>query len=540
MVKIASLPTVAALAFAGSALARHSSPRLHNRQSSGSILESDYQNGATAPGARPGDAAGQTVVIDNNGGHDDNSQRDSCPTIFIGSAAVGGSFSTGWTDMPQVLGFDTMRDLTVGNNVVQPYIIEIGKDPSQIKRVVITQPGLPRDYWKYANLVRNSLLCASVNSTMGINRDEILIAAPTWFSTNDASAGSAQSNDLRFSGGNWATGVNSAGPNGEAISSFEALDDLVNKFFDKSTYPNVQQVVIAGHSLGGSFTQHYAMLRKANSAQDGMISYFVGNPGSYVWPTSDRPVQNPGGNCAGTQDEWGYGLQDLPPTAAAKAAPAASHRATTAGTSCMRLASATTKVVTAIARRSTRAHRISAVVRTSSAGFSRPTTAMFLQATSSTTCPMWLTRTTSFSVTPTASSSSLPRAPTLPLPQRLRQQRRHPPEGVVLPPPLRVQPRQRNPRVPVHSPARLPPLLPAAVAALLRASFRLLRSFRHCSLRRLLCLPWFFESILLYSSVCTRCNLPRPERHVETSLSRHRPCCRSVSLGLALRSRSVR
>ncbi|TKY90090.1 hypothetical protein EX895_000088 [Sporisorium graminicola] len=316
MVKLAALHTVAALALAGSAVAGHSSSsRLQNRQSSnsGSIMQSDYQNGATPPGSRSGDAAGQTVVIDNDGGHDDNSQRAGCPTIFIGGAAVGGSYSTGWTDMPQVLGFDTMRDLNVGNNVVQPYIIERGKNAAQIKRVIITQPGLPRDYWKYANLVRNSLLCASVNSSLGINRDEILIAAPTWFATVDASAGSAQSNDLVFNGGNWATGVNSAGPNGASISSFEALDDLINKFFDKSTYPNLQHVVIAGHSLGGSFTQHYAMLRKSNSAQDGQISYFVGNPGSYVFPTSDRPVQNPGGNCAGTADQWAYGLQNLPP-----------------------------------------------------------------------------------------------------------------------------------------------------------------------------------------------------------------------------------
>ncbi|KAJ1037612.1 hypothetical protein NDA11_007221 [Ustilago hordei] len=319
MVKFVTFNTVAVLTLAGSAIAadihgmNRSNQKLHARQSSGSIMASDYQNGATAPGARPGDAEGQTVVIDNGGGHDDNSQRDACPTIFIGSAAVGGSFSTGWTDMPQVLGFDTMRDLTVGNNVVQPYIIERGKDASKVTRVVITQPGLPRDYWKYANLVRNSLLCASVNSTLAINRDEILIAAPTWFSTNDASAGSAGSNDLVFRGGAWSTGVDSAGPNGASISSYEALDGLINKFFDKSTYPALQHIVIAGHSLGGSFTQHYAMLRKSNSAQDASISYFVGNPGSYVWPTSDRPVTNPGGSCASTANQWQYGLEDLPP-----------------------------------------------------------------------------------------------------------------------------------------------------------------------------------------------------------------------------------
>ncbi len=218
MVKFSALQAVATLAVAGTAMAAdvhgmsRTNQRLHARQSSGSIMASDYQNGDPAPGARSGDAAGQTVVIDSDGGHDDNSQRAGCPTIFIGSAAVGGSFSSGWSDMPQVLGFDTMRDLTLANNVVQPYIIERGKTASQIKRVVITQPGLPRDYWKYANLVRNSLLCASVNSTLGINRDEILIAAPTWFSTNDATAGSAQSNDLVFNGGGWATGVDSAGP----------------------------------------------------------------------------------------------------------------------------------------------------------------------------------------------------------------------------------------------------------------------------------------------------------------------------------------
>lgn len=315
MVKLVSYSTLATLAVAGSALAGdlHAMPRrLHARQSSGSIMQSDYQNGATPPGARPGDAGGQTVVISSDGGHDDNSQRAGCPTIFIGSADVGGSFTTGWTDMPQVLGFQTMRDLTLDNGVVQPYIIELNKTAANVKRVVITQPGLPRDYWKYANLVRNSLLCASVNSTLGINRDEILIAAPTWFATVDAQAGEAQSNDLVFNSGDWATGVNSVGPNGAAISSFAALDALVNKFFDKSTYPNLQQVVIAGHSLGGSFTQHYAMLRKSNSAQDPQMSFFVGNPGSYVYPTSDRPVQNPGGNCASTANDWSYGLQNLP------------------------------------------------------------------------------------------------------------------------------------------------------------------------------------------------------------------------------------
>ncbi|PWZ02982.1 hypothetical protein BCV70DRAFT_197222 [Testicularia cyperi] len=312
--KAAATLALAMLATSADARNSHrSASKLQSRQSSGSIMQSDYQNGATAPGAQTGDAAGQTIVISSNGGHDDNSQREGCSTIFIGSAAVGGSFSTGWTEMPQVLGFDTMRDLTVSGSVVQPYIMERGKDASKIKRVIIVQPGLPRDYWKYANLMRNSLLCASVNSTMGINREEILIVAPTWLNTDDRSAGAAQENDLLFNGGGWATGSNSRGPGDTSVSSFTVLDMLSQKFLDKSTYPKVGQVVIAGHSLGGSLTQKYAMLRKTDSTNDANMNYFVGNPGSYVWPISDRPVSNPSDtSCASTVNEWGYGLESLP------------------------------------------------------------------------------------------------------------------------------------------------------------------------------------------------------------------------------------
>lgn len=315
MVRTAVSTTVAAMALVGLAATASALPQLESRQlsSQGSVLASNYQNGATPPGALPGDAAGQTVIIDNVGGGDDNSQRAGCPTIFIGSAAVGGLFTTGWSDMPQVLGFETLRDLTVSGNTVQPYIAERGKDPNQIRRVVIVQPGLPRDYWKYANLMRNSLLCAAANSSMGINRDDVLIVAPAWVNRQDRAAGSAQANDLLFSGSDWSQGVDSTGPGRTAVSSFEVLDMMTAKYLDKSVYPKVGEVVVAGHSLGGSLTQHYAMMRKASS-EDANVSFFVGNPGAYVWPVTTRPVPNPSNtSCAATVDDYQYGLSNLPP-----------------------------------------------------------------------------------------------------------------------------------------------------------------------------------------------------------------------------------
>lgn len=315
MVNTTISTTVTAVALVSFAVTASAFPHLETRQltSQGSFLASNYQNGATPPGAMTGDAAGQTVVIDSVGGGDDASQRPGCPTIFIGSAAVGGMYTTGWTEMPQVLGFETLRDLTVSGNIVQPYIAERGKDPNQIRRVVIVQPGLPRDYWKYANLMRNSLLCAAANSSMGIDSDDVLIVAPAWVNRQDRSAGSAQANDLLFSGSNWSQGVDSYGPGRTSISSFEVLDQMTAKYLDKSVYPKVGEVVVAGHSLGGSLTQHYAMLRKASN-DDANVSFFVGNPGAYVWPVSDRPVPNPANtSCAATVDDYQYGLNNLPP-----------------------------------------------------------------------------------------------------------------------------------------------------------------------------------------------------------------------------------
>ncbi|KAN0060361.1 hypothetical protein ACQY0O_007690 [Thecaphora frezii] len=288
--------------------------RIATRQST-SILQSDYQNGATPPGARQGDARGQTVIINNNGGHDSNSQRPGCNSIFIGTAAVGGSFTTGWTEMPQVLGFDTKRDLVVEGNVVQPYIVETGKDATKIKRVIIMQPGLPRDYWKYAALARNSLLCASLNATANVDLDTILVAAPAWLTQADRSAGAGQENDLYFAGGGWATGGLSSGPQNTKVSSFTVLDKMTEKFFNKAEYPAVTSIYVAGHSLGGAMTQRYAVLRKESDV-DANMHFFAGNPGAYTWPVTGRPVENPSDtSCASKRDDWSYGLSNLPPYA---------------------------------------------------------------------------------------------------------------------------------------------------------------------------------------------------------------------------------
>ncbi|KDN52987.1 hypothetical protein K437DRAFT_253638 [Tilletiaria anomala UBC 951] len=290
---------------------------LSSRQASANILDinsymaSSYKNGSTAPGARAQDAAGQYVVIDDSLGADDNSQVPHCDTIFIGSAAVAGSDDGGWQALPNILGFDLMRDVKVDGDTVLPYFMEHGKDPSKVKRIIFAQPGKPRDSWKYSNLIRNSLICAAGNKTMGVDLSTILVVAPAWLNENDAKAGAAQANDLYWPGSSWASGALASGPGSANPSSFHAFDVLINSFFSNKSYSSLNNVFVAGHSLGGTFTQRYAMLRTPNE-NDPNIAFWTGNCGAYVWPTSTRPVMN-NGTCPGQFDEWPYGVNDTDP-----------------------------------------------------------------------------------------------------------------------------------------------------------------------------------------------------------------------------------
>lgn len=136
----------------------------------------------------------------------------------------------------------------------------------------------------------------------------MLVVGPAWLSLQDHNAGAAQANDLYFpSGGAWSEGVRAVGPGDTKVSSMKAMDTLVTSFFDKSAFPQLGSVIVAGHSLGGSFTQRYAMLRSTNETEDPYVQYWTGNCGAYAWPSSDHPVAAASA-CSSSYDKWPYGL----------------------------------------------------------------------------------------------------------------------------------------------------------------------------------------------------------------------------------------
>jgi pimeloyl-ACP methyl ester carboxylesterase len=89
-------------------------------------------------------------------------------------------------------------------------------------------------------------------------------------------------------GDSWRSGGMS--PSNPALSSFDFIDEIVRKLANKKNFPNLTQIVIAGHSAGGQLATRYAMTNKVHGTPGVAITYVVANPSSYAWPAAVRPL----------------------------------------------------------------------------------------------------------------------------------------------------------------------------------------------------------------------------------------------------------
>ncbi|CAO1630386.1 unnamed protein product [Parajaminaea phylloscopi] len=251
-------------------------------------FQSNYQNGDQPPGFQDGDSPDQSVIINNKNGTDNNSPVSTCPIAYFGGSGVVGSEDDGWATKASVVGFDT-KSLEVEPGVTMPYYIE-RKDYTKVKRIVMVFQGKPRDAWRYPNLM---------------------------------------STDLIWSSAGWANGGLTKGPGDTNWSVFKALDALVDLWFNQTQFPNLNSVVIAGHSAGAILAQRYAVLREPVAGQDENMRWFIADAGSYAWPVDARPVANPKASssckshaancdmtpeCAVTMNQWPYGLNMSDPS----------------------------------------------------------------------------------------------------------------------------------------------------------------------------------------------------------------------------------
>jgi len=122
----------------------------------------------------------------------------------------------------------------------------------EVNRAVVVIHGRLRNAGAYFQSAITAL------SMTGEDRAHTLILAPQFIADLDAEVRHAPANLLRWKIDGWQGGEDALGP--ASISSFEVLDALFARLADKSAFPNLSTVVLAGHSGGAEVVQRYAIL----------------------------------------------------------------------------------------------------------------------------------------------------------------------------------------------------------------------------------------------------------------------------------------
>ncbi|CAO1628788.1 unnamed protein product [Sympodiomycopsis kandeliae] len=201
------------------------------------------------------------------------------------------------------------------------------QDPKGVKRVVIIIHGANGDPGTYMSNMLSALSVANRQNS-AVNTASVAVVAPFFANgdqkgtgypwTDGLSAGQGStSSALVWKGSGWASGLYNQYPNKQqTVSSYYVLDQMVSYFSNKAIYPNVNQIVVAGHSLGGQTVNRYAIMGK-NLGLSTPIRYWMGNPNDYGWMTTDRPTSKTPASVCPTYDDWRQGLATATPPYAA-------------------------------------------------------------------------------------------------------------------------------------------------------------------------------------------------------------------------------
>nr|POE77657.1 wsc domain-containing protein [Quercus suber] len=169
--------------------------------------------------------------------------------------------------------------------------------PTNIKRAVIFIHGLNRDPGTYESNMLSAL--SQVKTDKNINSDTVSIVAPYFPNGDDKDSGYPFTDGLPAGQGStsdclvWKTSQWSAGGNNQypyrskITSSYTVLDQMIQYYDNKTMFPNMNQIVIAGHSLGAQMVQRYAAIANVLNTQtpseysNETIVTFAYSPGSY-------------------------------------------------------------------------------------------------------------------------------------------------------------------------------------------------------------------------------------------------------------------
>ena len=170
-----------------------------------------------------------------------------------------------------------------------------------IRRAVIVVHGQGRnadDYFR--SMMAAAFLAGSLDTT--------LVVSPRFAS--NSGAGSCQDklaeNEINWpcTGDSWRSGA--VARNDEHLNSYDFMDQLLRRIADRSVFPNLEAIVVTGHSAGGQYVSRYVMANTVSEQLGVPVTYVISNPSSYAYLDATRP--EPVKNCE-RYDHWPYGLE---------------------------------------------------------------------------------------------------------------------------------------------------------------------------------------------------------------------------------------
>jgi len=212
------------------------------------------------------------------------------------------------------LGCTTLQAADHGVKDISPSRLDLGagelavgfSQPSApIRRVLIILHGRLRNAETYRQSAEKAAAQAGQSAST-------LVIAPQLLNETDITRHQLADSVMRWRGNEWMAGGLSTGP--QALSSYAVLDRLLSRLSNRLEYPELKEVVIAGHSGGGQMVQRFALLGDDQPAlrQAGVkVRYVIANPSSYAYFDQQRPVPVDRNKCPGFND-WKYGLDRLP------------------------------------------------------------------------------------------------------------------------------------------------------------------------------------------------------------------------------------
>lgn len=181
----------------------------------------------------------------------------------------------------------------------------------RIRRALVVVHGSDRDAQGYFEI---GIAAARLAGAL----DDTLVISPRFASRDGVTCSdrlAAEEVNWPCEGNSWRSGGAGAGT---TLTSFDLADEILRRAGARTVFPNLQVIVVTGHSAGGQFVTRYEMANRVHDTLGVQLRYVVANPSSYAYPDSARPATVNGkidfrrfkAHSCESYNRWPYGLAD--------------------------------------------------------------------------------------------------------------------------------------------------------------------------------------------------------------------------------------